>query len=157
KNLLGRLVQRYDTGGLIETPAYDFKGVALSTTRRLFAKYKEVPHWIDANLSIDLEQVSFTFSDETDALKRITKQTTPDGSVITPLYNEAGLLNSENVLRPGETMPVAVIKNIDYNEKGQQKRIVYGNDVSSDFYYDKETFRLQRLETRRNNNDPLQD
>ena len=36
-------------------------------------------------------------------------------------------------------------------------KVIYGNDVITKFYYDKETFRLNRLETKRSNNDPLQD
>src|SRR5690606_2015188 len=49
------------------------------------------------------------------------------------------------------------IKDIDYNEKGQREKIIYGNNVSTKFYYDKETFRLSRLESKRQNGDPLQD
>ena len=61
----------YDTGGLIDTPLYDFKGQPVSTTRRLFKKYKEVANWTDANLVNDLEPDSFIFSTETDALGRL--------------------------------------------------------------------------------------
>ena len=88
---------------------------------------------------------------------RITQQTAPDGSIITPSYNEAGLLDGENVLHPGALTPSVYIKDIDYNEKGQREKIIYGNDVITKFYYDKETFRLKRLETKRLNSDPLQD
>ncbi|MCC7525908.1 MAG: VCBS repeat-containing protein, partial [Chitinophagaceae bacterium] len=157
RNILGKVIQHFDTGGLIDTPDYDFKGQPLATTRKLFGKYKEVANWTDANLSNDLESDSFTFSTETDALGRITQQTAPDGSIITPSYNEAGLLNGETVLHPGANIPSIYIKDIDYNEKGQRGKIIYGNDVSTTFYYDKETFRLKRLESKRQNNDPLQD
>jgi len=150
-------VQHYDTGGLIETPEYDFKGQPKSTTRKLFKKYKAVANWIDANLVADLEAESFTFITETDALGRITEQTAPDGSIITPSYNEAGLLNSETVTHADTAITTTYIKDIDYNEKGQRNKIIYGNDVITKFYYDKETFRLKRLETKRQNNDPLQD
>jgi RHS repeat-associated protein len=146
-NVLGQAIQHYDTGGLIDTPVYDFKGQAIAVTRRLFKKYKETAHWTDANLLADLEAQLFTFVTDTDALGRITRQTAPDGSIITPLYNEAGLLNNETVLHSGDTVPSTYIKNIDYNEKGQRDKIVYGNDVSTLFYYDKETFRLKRLQT----------
>ncbi|MGV8094282.1 MAG: SpvB/TcaC N-terminal domain-containing protein [Mangrovibacterium sp.] len=157
RNMLGQAIQQYDTGGLIDTPDYDFKGHALAVTRKLFKKYKEVPDWTDANLVSDLEAGSFTFTTETDAMGRITRQTAPNGSIFTPAYNEAGLLNSETVLHPGAATPVTYIKNIDYNEKGQREKIIYGNDVITRFYYDRETFRLLRIETKRQNNDPLQD
>ncbi len=157
KNIIGKPIKHYDTGGMIDTPEYDFKGQALSTTRKLFKKYKETVNWIDANLASDLESDAFTFTTETDAIGRITKQIAPDNSVITPSYNEAGLLNSEKVLHPGAILASPYIKDIHYNEKGQRSKIIYGNDVITKFYYDKETFRLKRLTTKRQNNDPLQD
>lgn len=157
KNLRGQVVKHYDTGGVIETPEYDFKGQPTSSTRKLFKNYKGVANWIDSNLVNNLETKSFTFTTETDALGRITQQTAPDSSIITPSYNEAGLLNAETVKHPQFDTPTTYIKDIDYNEKGQLNKIIYGNDVISQFYYDKETFRLKRLETKRQNNDQLQD
>ena len=157
-NVLGKPINVFDTSGLINTPEFDFKGQPLATTRRLFKKYKEVANWTDANLVADLEPDSFTFKTETDALGRITQQITPDLSVITPTYSEAGILNSETILHPGTANAITYIKDIDYNEKGQRSKIIYGNDVFTNFYYDKETFRLNRLETKRKNeNKPLQD
>jgi YD repeat-containing protein len=143
---------------------YDFKGQPKATTQKLFEKYKEVTNWTYANLdttNIDLipalETDKFIFITETDALGRITQQTAPDGSVITPSYNEAGLLNGESVTHANSAIATTYIKDIDYNEKGQRNKIIYGNDVITKFYYDKETFRLRRLETKRKNNNPLQD
>ena len=157
QNVLGQAIQNYDTGGLLDTPDYDFKGQALATTRKLFRKYKEVANWIDANLLSDLETDAFSFITATDALGRITQQTAPDGSIITPSYNESGLLDGESVLHPGAATPSIYIKDIDYNEKRQRNKIIYGNDVSTKFYYDQETFRLKRLESNRLNGDLLQD
>ena len=156
-NILGKPIKHYDTGGLMETEEYDFRGQPVATTRRLFRKYKEVCNWIDANLAADLEPDEFTYQTETDALGRVTSQLAPDGSVITPAYNEAGLLNSETVLHPGGAVAVTYINNIDYNEKGQRESITYGNDVVTKFNYDKETFRLNRLESKRQLGDRLQD
>ncbi|MGY6274245.1 SpvB/TcaC N-terminal domain-containing protein [Methylomonas sp. MgM2] len=157
KNLRGQVVKHFDTGGLIETPEYDFKGQPKSTRRKLFKDYKGVANWIDANLTNDLETDSYTFATETDALGRITQQTAPDGSIISPQYNEAGLLNAEIVQHQSPNKTVTYIKDIDYNEKGQRNKIVYCNDVVTEFTYDKETFRLIRLESKRLNNDPLED
>ncbi|WP_409416717.1 SpvB/TcaC N-terminal domain-containing protein [Flavobacterium sp. PS2] len=156
KNLKGQVWKHYDTGGVIETPSYNFQGKPTSTKRTLFKKYKEVVNWIDDNLVDDLENQSFTFITEIDALSRITKQIAPDGSVITPSYNESGLLDGESVLHPDNVLSNTYIKNIDYNEKGQRNKIVYGNNVTTKFYYDKETFHLKRLESKQNNT-PLQD
>ncbi len=157
RNVLGKVIQHYDTGGLVETPNYDFKGQPLATTRKLFKKYKEVANWIDANVANDLEaEPGFTFTTRTDALGRITQQTAPDGSIITPSYNEAGLLDGESVLHPGASIATTYIKDINYNEKGQRNFIKYGNGVRTTFEYDKETFRLTNLVSNKNNN-TLQD
>ncbi|HEY1201063.1 MAG TPA: toxin TcdB middle/C-terminal domain-containing protein, partial [Niastella sp.] len=158
KNLRGQVYQHYDTGGLVEmTEGYNFKGKPVLTKRKLFSKYKEVANWTNANMLADLETDEFVFVTDIDALGRITRQVAPDGSIITPSYNEAGLLNAETVQHADPAETITYIKNIDYNEKGQRSRIVYGNDVTTRFYYDKDTFRLKRLESKRMNNDPLQD
>jgi hypothetical protein len=157
KNILGKAIQHYDTGGLVDTPEFDFKGKPVFTTRKLFSNYKGVANWIDANLVVDLEGDAFTFTTETDAMGRIQKQTAPDGSIIIPAYNETGLFNGETVTHLLPAATNTYIIDIDYNEKGQRNKIIYGNDVTAKFYYDKETFRLMRLETKRLNNDALQD
>jgi RHS repeat-associated protein len=156
KNILGVPIKQYDTGGLVEIPAYDFKGQPVSTTCRLFKKYKEVANWTEENLESDLEEETFTFTSQTDALGRITRQTTPDGSTILPGYNETGLLKSESVLHVGAASAEVYLKNIDYNEKGQRNFIRYGNGVKTQYEYDKETFQLRQLKSKRNN-DSLQD
>jgi len=157
KNLKGQVWKHYDTGGVIDTPSYNFQGRPTSTKRTLFKKYKEVANWIDDNLVDDLENQSFTFTTDIDAFGRITKQIAPDGSIITPSYNKSGLLNGETVLHPDKVQTNTYIINIDYNEKGQRNKIIYGNNVTNKFHYDKETFLLKRLETKYQNNDPLQD
>lgn len=156
-NVLGQVIQHYDTGGLVNTPSYDFKGQPKTTNRKLFKNYKETANWIDANLNIDLEVDIYTFTTKTDALGRVVEQLAPDGSIVTAVYNEAGLLDRKAVLHQGASASTNYIKNIDYNENGQRERIVFGNDVITHFTYDKETFRLKRLESRRQNNSLLQD
>ncbi|WP_353196141.1 SpvB/TcaC N-terminal domain-containing protein [Parapedobacter defluvii] len=156
-NVLGQVIKVYDTGGLIATPAFDFKGQPLATIRKLFGKYNEVANWTNENLESYLEVDEFVFTTETDALGRVTRQTAPDGSIITSSYNEAGLLGGEKVQHPGDANPTAYIKDIDYNEKGQREKISYGNDVVTKFYYDNETFHLVQLQSKRKNGDPLQD
>lgn len=157
KNLLGKPFKHFDTGGLLLTPEYDFKGQPRSTARKLYKDYKSVVNWTNANLSAGLEEDEFSVSSDTDALGRITQQTAPDGSVITPSYNESGLLNSETVLHKDPAATTVYILDIDYNEKGQRNKILYGNNVTTKFSYDEETFRLKHLETRKQNNELLQD
>lgn len=161
-NVLGQPIQLYDTAGLVATPAYDLKGQPLLTTRKLFKKYKEVANWTDANIAADIAPEPFTFITETDALGRIIRQVAPDKSIITPYYNEAGLperesiqhFNADTNIQDQERM---YIKDTDYNEKGQREKIIYGNDVTTKYYYDSLTFRLKRLESRKKNHEVLQD
>ncbi|MDQ1637294.1 MAG: hypothetical protein QOF62_633 [Pyrinomonadaceae bacterium] len=145
----------YDTSGKSETSAFDFKGSPLSTIKTFARNYKDVVDWSGANPDALLELETFVSSFEYDAIKRITRQTAPDGSVFLPAYNEAGLLDRVQVTQNGNTE--FFVRNIDYNEKGQRNKIHYGNNVTTNYFYDKETFRLTRLETRRQSNDPLQD
>jgi RHS repeat-associated protein len=155
-NLRGQVIKHYDTGGLIETPNYDFKGQPTSTTRKLFKDYKAVPDWNTATDALALETEAFTFITKTDALGRISLQTAPDGSVITPSYNEAGVLESETVKHIGEISAATYIKEINYNEKGQRNFIKYGNGVKTTYTYNEKTFRLKHLKSNRNT-DVLQD
>jgi RHS repeat-associated protein len=156
-NLLGKPVKQYDTAGLTSIPSYDFNGQPISTSRRLFSKYREVADWTDANLDSDLETDSYTFITQTDALGRINLQTAPDNSIIRPSYNQRGLFNGESVLYHGQTDAVTYIRGITYNEKGLRSSIDYGNEVTSSFTYDRQTFRLIRLQTIKKNGDTLQD
>ena len=154
-NFRTRAVIIYDTAGKVETTAYDFKGNPLSASRTFVQRYKDVVEWSGANPDALLELETFTSSFEYDALNRITRQTAPDASIFLPTYNEAGLLDRVQVTQNGNTE--FFVRNIDYNEKGQRSRIRYGNEITTNYFYDKETFRLTRLETKRQNNDPLQD
>ncbi len=157
KNLRGKIFKHYDTGGLLETPEYDFKGQPKFTTRKLFKNYKAVANWGILNPDDDLESDVFTFITETDALGRISLQTAPDKSIITPSYNEAGLLDGEKVnhfdtLTNAYVGNTTYIENIDYNEKGQRNFIKYGNGVKTTYEYDEKTFRLKHLKSEHNTN-----
>ncbi len=154
-NLRAKPVIVYDTAGKLETIAFDFKGNALTVFRIFTQNYKDVVDWSGANPDDLLESESFPSDFEYDALNRITRQTAPDESVFLPAYNEANFLDSVQVTQNGNTE--FFVKNIDYNEKGHRTKIRYGNDVTTNYFYDKETFRLIRLETKRQTGDPLQD
>lgn len=156
KNLRGQAVLRYDTGGLLKTPVYDFNGHVLTSTRRLLSDYKSVANWADANLVSALEPDSYTTTTSYDALGRVRTKTLPDNSVGTTGYNRTGLVQSETLKLPGEAART-LIQSISYNEKSQRTQVTYGNDVTTDFTYDTQTFRLRRLISRRINNDLLQD
>ncbi len=155
KNLRGKAVTVYDTAGKSEISMFDFKGNALQSSRRFVKDYKAAVNWNTPDPDAALEAEVFNTTQEYDALNRISHFLSPDNSLYQPVYNEASLLEKVQVTQNGVQQPY--VKNIDYNEKGQREKIIYGNDVSTKYFYDKKTFRLMRLETRRMNNDPLQD
>lgn len=154
-NLRAKIAVVYDTAGKVTSAEYDFRGNLVQAIRKFAANYKETVNWDVVNPDALLEADAYTFGTVYDALNRIISQTSPDNSIFIPQYNEANLLDQVWVTQNGGTQPY--VKNIDYNEKGQRSKILYGNDVTTDHYYDKETFRLIRLQTKRSNNDPLQD
>lgn len=111
--------------------------------------------WSGVTPDSKLDVESFVSEFNYDAINRITRQTAPDGSIFETTFNEANLLEKVRVTQSGT--PEFFVNNVDYNEKGQRTRILYGNNVSTEYFYDKETFGLIRLLTKRANNDPLQD
>lgn len=156
-NLRGKPSAFYDTAGKEQFDEYDLKGNLRRSTRMMAKDYKNIPDWTGATLDARLEGADYTFTAENryDALNRVIWSRKPDGSVTEPGFNEANLLERVRVTQNGASS--LFVKNIDYNEKGRRTRIVYGNDVSTSYNYDRETFRLIKLETRRANNELLQD
>lgn len=155
KNFRGRPVIIYDTAGKNETSSFDFKGNVLSSELRFTSDYKNVVNWNIQDPDTALENESFQIVHFYDALNRIVRQITPDHTIYEPFYNQANFLEKVKVTQNGVSQEF--VKNIDYDEKGQRKRIVYGNDIVTKYFYNSKTFRLTHLETKRMNNDPLQD
>jgi RHS repeat-associated protein len=125
---------------------YDFKGNLLRATRQFVADYKSLPNWtVSPALSSDL----FIASTQYDALNRPVSSVSPDGSVTTPTYNEAGFLETLGVNLQGATTATAFITDIDYDAKGRRTLIDYANQTSTAYVYDLLTFRLNQLTTTR--------
>jgi RHS repeat-associated protein len=102
----------------------------------------------------------FTTLASYDALNRITSRTTPDGSVTKPQYNEAGLLEKVVVSVRGGA-DTTVVHRIDYNEKGQRILCEQGGASgtpthTTQYNYDKDTFRLTGITTTRTDGTVLQ-
>src|SRR5262249_55866492 len=89
-----------------------------------------------------------------DALNRPTALTTPDNSVIHPIYNEANLLERVEVNLRGAATATPFVTNLDYDAKGQRTRIDYGTTdgkgITTTYDSDPEPFRLKHLKTTRN-------
>lgn len=163
-NSRGELWKHYDTAGLVEIESMDFKGNVLRTNRRLLLDATEAEtDWPQASSAILDETTAVTLLEpltrlgtstypiaaKFDALNRLIENTLPNGTVQKPGYNQASLLENLYVQLPGQTTE-PFITNIDYNAKGQRKRIEYVNGVSTEYTYEQETFRLKQLFTNRN-------
>jgi RHS repeat-associated protein len=146
-NLRGKVVQRFDQAGVVTSDQYDFKGNLQRSSRTLADDYKKIYDW--KNDTVQPSWETFTSSTIFDALNRPISVTAPDGSVYSPTFNEANLLETVDVkLRTAQT-PTPFVTNIDYDAKGQRVLIEYGNHVKTEYRYDHLTFRLIRLKTTR--------
>lgn len=174
-NLRTRMYRHFDSAGVATgarldasgSPfeAFDFKGNPLRSTRRFVADYAALPDW---QREPRLEEESFESGARYDALNRAIQSIAPHSTnvrarynVIQPIYNEASLLQQVNVwlaldaepgalLDPAGLPPSPVgVGNIGYNARGQRLRIDYKNDVTTFYNYDRLTFRLMHLLTRR--------
>jgi RHS repeat-associated protein len=151
--------------------AYDFKGNLLRSTRRLASDYTAIPDWLlPADPQLDAE--TFEGSTRYDALNRPIQSIAPHSNlaragrnIIQPVFNEANLFERVDVwleraaepgllLDPATDAPSPVgVANIDYNAKGQRTLIDYktrdATVIRTTYAYDRETFRLTHLYTRR--------
>ena len=171
RRLRGQVYQQYDGAGVVTNDQFDFKGNLEKSSRQLAKEYKTRMDWLPIGLPTDLskqegklspheideiaravnpwleDEDPFTTLSQFDALNRPIEIVTPDKSVTVPGYNEANLLERMEVRVREAAQPTAFVKNIDYDEKGQRKRIDYGNGVTTTYDYDEKTFRLVRLKT----------
>ena len=161
KNLRGRAFREYDGAGVRTATAFDFKGNALETSRRLAATYEQTPDWsalagvavsdLDATAQNQglLEAETFTTSTAYDALNRPVSIILPDATAIEPAFNEANLLEQVDAKLRGAPQATAFVANVDYDAKGQRTRILFGNGTETIYAYDPLTFRLSQMLTLR--------
>ncbi|UII33140.1 insecticidal toxin complex protein [Fulvivirga ulvae] len=156
-NLRGKPAFVYDSAGKTISETYDFKGNLLSATRVFAKDYKTMPNWDVPSPDDLLEDSNYTFTSSTefDAINRPLKLINPDGSETINVFNAGGLLEAVTLKKGSSTTDY--VQNIDYDEKGQRKSILYGNGVQTKYDYDLRTFRLKTLRTTKSNNEVLQD
>ena len=175
-NLRTRVWRQFDAAGLATNArldgggnpveAFDFKGNLLCSTRCFARDYRGMPDWSQPDAP-QLEPDAFEAASRYDALNRTVQQVAPHAvgaariNVIQPVFNEANLPDRVDVwlergaatdalLDPATDAPSPVgIANIEYDAKGQRRRIDYRNGASTSYDYDALTFRLTRLRTRR--------
>ena len=166
-NLRGKVVELRDQAGVVTSDDYDFKGNLLRSQRQLAQSYKTTLDWSGA---VPLQAETYTSRTSYDALNRPTQMIAPHSdqlgtkvNVIQPSYNEASLLeqvhgwlnrNAEPAgwLDPA-TANLRAVTDIDYDAKGQRTLIDHGTQegkvIRTSYTYDRETFRLTHLYTRR--------
>ena len=147
-NLRGKPFQQYDAAGVVTNLAFDFKGNLLSDSRELLEDYQDQVDW-SLSPAPPLTGELFTVSSTFDALSRPVRLVSPDGSVIRPVYDDAGKLDQVSANLRGAATATPFVTNIDYNAKGQRTLIEYGNGAGTRYSYDPETFRLTELKTTR--------
>lgn len=161
-NLIGKEVAHYDGAGILRLLKCDFKANPEETSQQFCTDYKTTPNWQTTAL-VPMEQDVFTTVNKHDALNRLVRTETPHtatipASVVTPQYNETGLLNAVSANLRGSNASTTFVQNIDYDAKGQRTSILYGNNTVTKYTYDEKTFRLIRLLTTANaGNTVLQD
>ncbi len=149
----------YDGAGLQENVVYDFKGNPIETRRILLIDCTTPVQW-----ALSRNPDNYTFHGETaetrllesgqsfisktdfDALNRPIRFETPDKTVQISSYNRTGLLKSLLV------SDKEYIEHIYYNPKGLRTEIKYGNNVTTKYIYDDETFRLSQITSKRRGN-----
>ena len=160
RNLRGRMFRVYDGAGAATQERFDFKGNLLEASRRLRVTVDAEEDWTSLAAATDLAGVevaaasllegeTFSITTTYDALDRVVTSTTPDSSEVQLGYNETALLETVDVRLRGAATPTSFVSNIDYNARGQQTAIAYGNGTSTTYTYDPETFRLAGLVTTR--------
>jgi RHS repeat-associated protein len=170
RNLRGQAHLQLDQAGASTLEACDFKGNRLRASRRLARNYQQLIDWndcapatelsaIEARIAVQLEDETYTSHTGYDALNRPVTQVTPhraamSANLIRSQFNASGLLQRVDVrlsTTPGQSAAAwtPFIEDIDYDAKGQRRRIDYGNGVSTSFDYDPLTFRLRRQRSRR--------
>jgi len=163
-NLIGKLVQHYDSSGLRQLTRCDWSGNVAEEQRNFVKAFDaSVTDW-SSSPAPAMATDTFTQTSEYDALNRITRHTDwhrqngPKLAIYQPAYNERGALLSETLtirdVSSGSETPAAAIKDIRYNVKGQKERMTLGNGTVTHYDYDPVTFRLRELRTTRPNYDP---
>lgn len=146
QNKRTRLIRHWDSSGLAEVDAYDFKGQPQVVKKRIRTDYKNETDWSGND---ELEPEVFTTENKYDALGRIVWRKNPDDSVERPEFHQSGLLDKVSVTLKGKTDETPFVTGISYNPKGQRERITYGNGTKTVYVYEPETFRLTSLQTTR--------
>jgi RHS repeat-associated protein len=153
-----------DDAGSVQAQGFDFAGRPVGSVRRFAANAKLAPEWKDAAGHASpaqvlqavgdlLENEANTSTSTWNALGKPVDATTPDGSTLRTRYDESGaprrieLRHRGAVLPGGEPAWTPVVPAIEYDAHGRRERVSFGNQTSTGYTYDPESFRLTRIRT----------
>ncbi|KAK6330099.1 hypothetical protein TWF718_003527 [Orbilia javanica] len=145
-NQRGQVVQILDQAGVVKNNQYDFKGNLLSIDRQLAREYKSTIDWLH---NVPLEDKVYQTRTVFDALNRQVQVNCPDQSIISYEYNLATMLEKVKIKIRGEQQDSTIVQNINYDAKGQRVLIERGNGATTTYEYDKNTFNLTKVRTKR--------
>jgi RHS repeat-associated protein len=163
-NLRGEVFQVLDQAGIATNGAYDFKGNLIHSAREFAVTYKARLDW---SLPVPLEAERYVSRACYDALNRVTQQIAPHAdndsasvNVVEFIYDESARLEQIHAWPNQQAEPTSkwldpatadmhAVTSMEYDAKGQRTSITYGNRVRTTYEYDRLTFCLIRLRTRR--------
>lgn len=148
KNLRGELYQLYDLSGYTINSQYSILGEVLDVSRQLVKDYKTEINWKTAEPDKVLDKEIYSSSFYYNAVKQLIKEQSPDKSITTNTYNEAGELYSVKVLFADQEEQL-IIDWIEYDAKGLRTKIKYGNNAISTYGYEPNTLRLTSITSTR--------
>lgn len=158
-NLRGQVWKILDQSGLVMNTDYDWAGNLTRSSRQLAVNYKDV---FDVSGATPLEDESVT-SDTFDVLRRPIRSISADGTITSRTYNQSTRLDRMYVNTKGELDPQSdpstwtpIVIDVQYNAKGQITSVTYGNGTKATRTYDQLLFRLQQLNTTRNDGSSIQ-
>lgn len=152
RNLRGQVISYADQGGISTFDRYSIDGQWLRTTRRLRRNFRGEPNWAE-NEPVNDE--AFVIEQRFNALGQLERKTYPDGQQVHYDYHISGRLKSQAVEEGNRA--VVRMDDVQYNARNQRLSTQYGNGIETQYTYDPETFRLNRLISQRPNGDRLQD
>ncbi|KAH8591199.1 virulence plasmid 65kDa B protein-domain-containing protein, partial [Bisporella sp. PMI_857] len=144
-NIRARAVLFRDQSGIKQTKSFDFKGNLLSEGRTLAAQVDQIIDWSTPD-DIPVESEIFLTMWKYDALNRVIEKVLPDKeSVVRHTYNRLGQMQQVEMKLHGRSEWTYVLKDAQYNARGQRVLYSLGNGIESIFEYDPLVFRLTRI------------
>jgi RHS repeat-associated protein len=93
-----------------------------------------------------VDATTYTIQRAYDLLGRLTTLTYPNNDVATYAYNDQGGIQTITLQSPAQPVQ-PIINSVDYNAAGQITKMVYGNGVTTDYTYNPQTLRLDKLKS----------